>query len=82
MKTRRSEQENKALQPSMLFISEREIEVLTLTSQGFSTQEIATQLYLSRETVKSHRKNLLIKLKARNAAHLVRKGIQYQLIAS
>ena len=82
MKNRRSEQENKALQPSMLFISEREIEVLTLTSQGFSTQEIATQLYLSRETVKSHRKNLLIKLKARNAAHLVRKGIQYQLIAS
>lgn len=63
-------------------ISEREIEVLTLTSHGFSTQEIADQLYLSGDTIKTHRKNLMIKLKARNAAHLVRKGIEYQLIAS
>lgn len=61
-------------------VSDRELQVLRLTSQGFSTQEIARELYLSSETVKSHRKNLLIKLKARNAAHLVRKGIDYRLI--
>ena len=61
-------------------ISQREVQVLELTSEGNSSREIADLLHISKETVKSHRKHLLMKLSARNAAHLVKRGIEYRLI--
>ena len=61
-------------------ISQREVQVLELTSEGHSSREIADLLHISKETVKSHRKHLLLKLNARNAAHLVKRGIEYRLI--
>ena len=61
-------------------VSTREVEILKLTSEGFSFQDIADLLHISRETVKSHRRNLLITLNAKNAAHLVRKAIELRII--
>ena len=61
-------------------VSEREVQVLELTSEGHSSREIADLLHISKETVKSHRKHLLLKLNARNAAHLVRRGMILHLI--
>lgn len=49
-------------------ISKREREVLLLISRGYSAREIAGELFISEETVKTHRKSLLFKLKARNSA--------------
>jgi len=49
----------------------REIEVLGLIMQGFTNNEIAEKLFISYETVKSHRKNLLIKTGAKNTASLI-----------
>jgi LuxR family maltose regulon positive regulatory protein len=43
-------------------LSEREIEVLQLISEGLSNQEIATRLYLSLNTVKVHTRNINGKL--------------------
>lgn len=40
----------------------KEIEVLTLCKKGFGCQEISEELYISVETVKTHRKKILKKL--------------------
>ena len=62
-------------------LTNRESEILHLVSQGFSSQEIAKQLFLSVETIKSHRKNMLSKFDARNMAHMVRVAFRYQMLS-
>ncbi len=56
-------------------LSKREIEVLKLISQEFTTHEIADKLFLSAHTIDTHRKNLLSKLNVKNTAGLVRYAI-------
>ena len=53
-------------------ITKREKDVLILIANGLPTHRIAKQLYISVETVKTHRKNLLRKLNACNGASLIR----------
>ena len=60
----------------MYNISIREIEVLDQISIGMTTREIAEALYLSRHTIESHRKNLLLKMDAKNTAGLVRRAFE------
>ena len=62
-------------------ITSREFEVLQLITFGFSTEEIARLLYISKETVKSHRRNLLQKVGAKNTALLVRRAFEFGLVA-
>jgi DNA-binding NarL/FixJ family response regulator len=50
----------------------REKEILTLIIQEFTTEEIATKIFLSAKTVESHRSNLIQKLGVKNTAGLVR----------
>lgn len=52
-------------------LSVREIEVLGLIMQGLTNNEVAEKLFISYETVKSHRKNILEKTGARNTAALI-----------
>lgn len=47
-------------------LSEREREVLALLAQGASNREIAAELYLSIDTVKTHVRNLFTKLDVSN----------------
>jgi DNA-binding NarL/FixJ family response regulator len=49
-------------QPLVEPLSERELEVLTLISQGASNKEIAAQLYIVEGTAKNHVTNILGKL--------------------
>ena len=63
----------------MTEISKREIEILRLISLGCSTKDIANQLHVSNETVKSHRKNLFKKLSAKNSANLIRNAIYNEI---
>jgi len=53
-------------------LGERELEVLHLICQEFTTQEIADKLFLSIRTIESYRKRLLEKSGARNTAGLVK----------
>ncbi len=54
-----------------IVISKREIEVLRLIAQGLTNQEISEILYISPLTVDTHRKNLILKLGAKNTASLI-----------
>jgi DNA-binding NarL/FixJ family response regulator len=49
----------------------REMEILSLIMQGLTNQEIAKKLFISFETVRSHRKNILEKTGAKNTAALI-----------
>ncbi len=53
-------------------LTKREVEVLKLIAQEFSTKGIADQLFISTHTVETHRKNLLSKLGFKNSAGLAR----------
>ncbi len=61
-------------------ISKREWEVLSLMSQGLSNQEIANQLYLSLNTVKTHGSNLFLKLDVKRRTQAIEKGKRMGLI--
>jgi len=52
-------------------LSERELSVLRLLSQGKTNQEIAGEMFLSINTVKSHLKNIYGKLDASNRREAV-----------
>lgn len=61
-------------------ISRREKQILKLIVDEYTTSEIANELFVSTHTVESHRKNLLMKLGARNTAGLVRIALEHALI--
>ena len=52
-------------------LTPREIDVLRLIAAGNANKEIAAQLGLTEETVKSHVKNILAKLGANDRTHAV-----------
>jgi DNA-binding NarL/FixJ family response regulator len=57
-------------------LTRREIEVLKFISDGFTNPEIADKLFISPLTVDSHRKNLILKLNAKNTASLIKIAFQ------
>src|SRR5690606_15874508 len=63
-----------------IWLSLREREMLKLVAEGLTNAEIAERIFLSPETIKSYRKNLLLKLDAKNTAVLVRIAIEKKLI--
>lgn len=61
-------------------LSKREKEVLRLIAMERTTQEIADELFLSKHTIESYRKNLISKLGVRNLAGLTKYAIKLKLI--
>lgn len=57
-------------------LSDREIEVLYQVCKGFSNQQIADRLCISKRTVDKHREHLLLKTGAGNTAGLVMYAIR------
>lgn len=52
-------------------LSPREIQILSLLFDGMSTKQISQQLFLSIETVKTHRRNMMRKTETNNVAALL-----------
>jgi two-component system, NarL family, nitrate/nitrite response regulator NarL len=63
-------------------LSSREMEVLACLSQGKTTSQIAIELFISENTVKTHVRHILEKLEASNRAEAVSKAVQMGLIGS
>ena len=63
-------------QPPPDGLSPREIEVLRLIAAGLSNNEIATALFLSSATVKTHINRIFSKIGARDRAQAVRYAYQ------
>ena len=61
-------------------ISSREMEVLECLAQGMTTIQIAQDLFISENTVKTHVRHILEKLEASNRAEAVSKATQMGLI--
>ncbi|NNE30153.1 MAG: response regulator transcription factor [Saprospiraceae bacterium] len=61
-------------------LSRREKEILKLMVYENTTSQIAEQLFISVNTVDTHRKNIMQKLGAKNLAGIVRKAIEFKLI--
>ena len=51
-------------------ISSREREILGLLCKGFTCKQVANQLHISPDTVKSHRRNLYLKLGVKTGVQL------------
>lgn len=68
-------QENTAV-----WLTQRERELLKLIVEGYTNPEIAGRIFLSPETIKGYRKNLLFKLGVKNTAMLVKLAIEQKLI--
>jgi DNA-binding CsgD family transcriptional regulator len=52
-------------------VTPRELEILHLIAQNFTTREIADQLFISIPTVEKHRKNMIARVGARDTVALV-----------
>jgi len=65
---------------SEIKITKREREILCCLLNGYRSTEIATQLYISKLTVDTHRKNLLRKMGVLNTPELIAKSIQQGLV--
>lgn len=62
-----------------LMLTKREIEIISLLVKEKNTNEIAEELFISANTVSTHRKNILHKLGVKNAAGLIKFAIDNQL---
>lgn len=64
-----------------LGLTPRELEMLELMAQGFSNREIADQVFVSENTVKTHLSRVFDKLDVRRRTQAVQRGKALRLIA-
>lgn len=63
-------------------LSDRELEILKLTAEGFTNQEIGERLYLSPKTVDTYRQRVMVKLNLTRRSELVRFALDAGLLTS
>lgn len=61
-------------------LSPREIEIVTLISLEYTGKEISEKLFISTNTVETHRKNIMRKLQTKNTIGLVKYALKNHLI--
>ncbi len=61
-------------------LTDRELEVLQLIGKGYSNDEIAKALYISKRTVDTHKTNLISKTNSKNVVSLLIYAIKHGLI--
>jgi DNA-binding NarL/FixJ family response regulator len=62
----------KAIIQNTKYLTKREIEIVKQISNGHTSQQIATNLFISLSTVETHRKNIIQKLDTKNVAELIK----------
>lgn len=61
-------------------LSEREIEIIELIAEGVTSKEIASRLFISEHTVKTHRKNIFQKTNVSDSDQLINWAMNNKLI--
>lgn len=57
-------------------ITPKQLEILRLLADGYSSEEIAVKLENSQRTIEKMRSDMLIRVGARNVAHLIAWGFR------
>jgi DNA-binding NarL/FixJ family response regulator len=73
--------EEKKQEEQDMRLTDREKEILQLIAQEKSSEEIAVELFISRRTVETHRKNILKKTEVKSVVGLLKVGYRMGLIA-
>ncbi|WP_319800538.1 response regulator transcription factor [Flavobacterium sp. N502536] len=73
---------NKNIQVENPILSAREVEIITLIALEYSGKEISEQLFISTNTVETHRKNIMKKLQIKSTIGLVKYALKNNLINS
>ena len=63
-------------------LSSRELEVLRMVAEGFSSREIAAQIFVSTKTVETYRARIAEKLGLKTRAEMVQFALESQLLAT
>ncbi|MDD5571485.1 MAG: response regulator transcription factor [Bacteroidales bacterium] len=61
-------------------LTKKEMEVLVLSAKGYTSKEIAKQLYVCSATVNAHKTNILSKTNSKNVAELLIYAIKNKLV--
>jgi DNA-binding NarL/FixJ family response regulator len=61
-------------------LTKRELEILRLIGEGWNSHQIAQRMFLSPNTVCTHRKNILRKTGARNIISVLIHAVQQRVI--
>lgn len=61
-------------------LTKREKQILLLITNGFTNNQIAEKLFVSIDTVDTHRKNLHTKLNVKNTAQLIKAAVENDLM--
>ncbi|NND31855.1 MAG: response regulator transcription factor [Saprospiraceae bacterium] len=61
-------------------LTKREIEIIKLIAQEYSSAEIAEQLFISVGTVETHRHNIMRKLDVKNVIGMIKFALKYDLV--
>ncbi len=72
--------EKQAREGQLLSLTDREIEIIKMIDKGLSNKEIASHLFISDQTVSTHRKNIFRKTGTRNVPNLLNLVKKYQII--
>ena len=78
--TPQTEAKNRAVDPDIEQLTERETEVLHLIAEGLPNREIAGRLFLSEGTVKNHVSAIMSKLQANDRAQVIVKAARNRLV--
>lgn len=61
-------------------LTKRELEILVKMSEGHTQKEIASQLYLSFNTINTHKQHIFKKMDVHSGAHAVATALRAQII--
>ncbi|MCB0687815.1 MAG: response regulator transcription factor [Saprospiraceae bacterium] len=61
-------------------ITKRELEVIKLIAKEYTTQQIAQTLFLSVNTVATHKRNLFVKMDVKNSVGMIKKAADWGLL--
>ena len=65
-----------------IVLSDRELQLLKLVAEGFSSREISEHIYISTKTVEAYRARFVEKLGLKSPAQIVRYSLNLGLLSS